>query len=51
VAITLGIGLHGGHEGIHIGNVHEHGYSRRVLWIDERPDVGDPEGPEDLFAF
>ena len=44
-------GLHRGHEAIHIGDVHEDGHLSPVLWIDERPDVGDPEGPEDLFAL
>ena len=45
------LGLHRSHDGIHVGNVHEYRHPGRVLRVDERPDVGDPEGPEDLFAL
>jgi hypothetical protein len=45
------LALHGCHEGIKVGNVHENGDLRRVLRIDERSDVGDPERTEDLLTL
>lgn len=44
-------GLHRAHDGVHVGNVHEHRNSDRVLRVDERPDVGDAEGAKELFAL
>src|SRR5579872_4200528 len=44
-------GLHRSHENIHIGHIHEHRYPGRVLRVDEPPDVGDPERPEELLAL
>lgn len=35
----------------HIGNVHEHGHSRRVLRVNERSDVGNAEWPEKFLAL
>ena len=45
------LGLHGGHEGIKIGNVHENGHLGWVLRIDKRSDVGDAEGAKEFLAF
>src|SRR5438128_7866534 len=45
------LGLHRRHQSVHVGNVHEHGHSGWVLWVDERADVGDTEGPEEFLAF
>ena len=44
------LGLHRSHDGIHVGNVHEQPHPGRVLRVDEGPDVGNPEGPKELFA-
>src|SRR6266511_5832649 len=44
-------GLHRAHDGVHVGNVHKHCYSGRVLRVDERADVGDAEGAKELFAL
>src|SRR5664279_1957845 len=43
--------LHRGLERIHVGHVQEHCHSRRVRWIYEGSDVGDPKRTEELFAL
>src|SRR6185436_20828900 len=43
--------LHRGHDGIHVGNVHHQSDSGWILRIDECPDVGDSEGPEELLTL
>src|SRR6266516_3098950 len=45
------LGLHRAHESVHVRNVHEHSNMSPVLRVDERPNVGDTEGPEELFAL
>src|SRR4051794_34703719 len=43
--------LHRGHEPIHVRYIHEHRDLRGLLRVDEGPDVGDAERPEDLLAL
>jgi hypothetical protein len=43
--------LHRGHHDVQVSNVHQHRDLGAVLRVDEGPDVGDPERPEDLFAL
>ena len=43
--------LHRGHDGIHIGNVHHQPDSGWIFRIDECPDVGDSEGPEEPLTL
>ena len=45
------LALHGGHEGIKVGNVHENGNLGWVLRIDKRSDVRDTEGTKDLLTL
>jgi Domain of unknown function (DUF6766) len=44
-------GLHRGHNAVHVGHIHQHGHLGRVLRVDERPNVGDAQRAEDLFAL
>ena len=44
-------GLHRTRQRVHIGHVHEHGHAIGVLRVDERPDVGDAQRPEELLAL
>lgn len=45
------LALHGGHQGIKVGTVHEHGNVCWVLRIDEGSDVRDTERTRDLLTF
>jgi hypothetical protein len=45
------LGLHRAHERVHVGDVHQHSNTSPVLRVDERPDVGDTEGPEELVTL
>ena len=45
------LGLHRAHESVHIRNVHQHSNMSPVLRIDERLNVGDTQGPEELLAL
>ena len=43
--------LHRDHQSVEVGHVHQHCHLGAVLWVDERADVGDSQGAEDLFAL
>src|SRR3954454_17694310 len=44
-------GLHSAHDGVHVGNVHEHRNAGSILWVHEGTDVRDAERAEHLFAL
>jgi coenzyme F420-dependent glucose-6-phosphate dehydrogenase len=45
------LGLQHAHHLVKVGDVHEQAHLRRLLRVDERPDVRDAERPEDLFPL
>src|SRR5215212_676131 len=48
--VTGSLGLHRGHQRLHVGNVHHQPDPRRVLRSDERPNVGNTDWTEELLT-
>lgn len=43
--------FHSGHQGVHVGDIHHHADASAVLRVDERADVPNAEGADELLAL